>query len=77
MEEAQKFLQDRIGQLGLMLAVPGPARTVIHMKGSTPQEDIPTRGPLFKVGLDGVQMRDDSKIHYDKDLGYYGPGKLN
>ena len=34
-------------------------------------------GPLFKIGSQGLQMRDDDQIYYDKDLGYYGPGKCD
>ena len=74
---AQEFLENKIAQIGLMFAVPAPARQVINIKGSTPQEEVHTPGPLIKIGLDGIQTRDDSQIYYDKEMGYYGPGKLN
>ena len=75
--DAQEFLKDKIAQIALMLAVPSPARTVINIKGSTPQGEVHTPGPLIKIGLDGIQTRDDNQIYYDKEMGYYGPGKLN
>ena len=77
--DVQQFLQDKLAALGVMAApIPSAAKMVLNIKGSTPQNDeISHQGPLFKVGLDGFKMRDDNKIHYDNELGYYGPGKLN
>ena len=77
--DVQKFLQDKLAALGVMAApIPPAAKMVLNLKGSTPQNNKNShQGPLFKVGLDGFEMRDDSKIHYDNELGYYGPGKLN
>jgi hypothetical protein len=76
--DAQKFLQDRLGGLMTMMApIPSPAKMVVNLQGSSPQvPESQHKGPLFKLGGEGFQMRNDDQIYYDKELGYYGPGKL-
>ena len=77
--DAQKFLQDRIGTLAMMLTPgPGAAKVLTQIQGDTPQSQDSSshKGPLFKLGGDGFKMRDDSQIYHDPEMGYYGPGRL-
>ena len=77
MEEAQKFLAERIKGIVTMAAPINPgAKMVINLKGSTPREDEYNPGPLMRIGLDGIKFRDDSQIYHDEKLGAYGPGRL-
>ena len=61
MEEAQKFLADRIKGIVTLAAPINPgAKMVLNLEGSTPtREDEYNPGPLIKVDQNGIGLRKD------------------
>ena len=61
MEEAQKFLADRIKSIATMAAPINPgAKMVLNLEGSTPtREDEYNPGPLIKIDQNGIGLRQD------------------
>ena len=59
MDKAQEFLADKLAKLGVMMApIPGPAKMVIGLEGSTPtKQDEYNPGPLIKFDGDGLGIR--------------------